>query len=95
MFSQKNEKERNRRQFHVRGLQTRRMRHYFGICDTGMFSLTVTLCGNEDDDDDDDVVAESIECPEGFRMLERTPTRIVTSDGVLFPQSDSPICRVV
>lgn len=41
------------------------------------------------------IVAESVECLEGFRMLERTPTREVTSDGVLFPQSDSPICRVV
>lgn len=58
------------------------MRHYFGICDTGMFSLTVMLC----DDEDDDIVAESVE---------RTPTRKGTSDGVLFPQSDSPICRVV
>lgn len=30
------------------------MRHYFGICDTGMFSLTVMLCDDEEDDDDDD-----------------------------------------
>lgn len=41
------------------------------------------------------VVAESVGCPEGFRMRERTPTREITGDGVLFPQSDSPICRVV
>ena len=41
------------------------------------------------------IVAESVGCLEGFRTLERTPTREVTSDGVLFPQSDSPICRVV
>lgn len=41
------------------------------------------------------IVAKSVGCLEGFRMLERTPAREVTSDGVLFPQSDSPICRVV
>lgn len=41
------------------------------------------------------IVAESVGCLEGFRMLGRTPTREVTGDGVLFPQSDSPICRVV
>lgn len=30
------------------------MRCYFGFCDTGMFSLTVMLCDNEDDDYEDD-----------------------------------------
>lgn len=50
MFSQKNEKERKVKRCCVRGLQTWRMRCYFGICDTGMFSLTVMLCDYEDDD---------------------------------------------
>lgn len=46
------------------------------------------LCDDEDGN-------ESVGCLEGSGMLERTPTREVTSDGVLFPQSDTPICRVV
>lgn len=51
MFSQKNEKEGRRTAVLqcVTGLLTWRMRHYFGICDTGMFSLTVMLCDKDDD----------------------------------------------
>lgn len=86
MFSQKETRKRERRC--VAGLPTRRMSRYFGIRDTGMFSLTVMLC-------DDDGSWQSVGCLDGLRALGRSPTREVTGDGVLFPQSDSPICRVV
>ena len=54
------------------------MRHYSGIHDAGMFSLTVMLC------DDEDEVAESVECLERVGELERTPTREITSDADFF-----------
>lgn len=48
MFSQKNEKEIEKS---VSMLEVyKRMRRYFGICDTGMFSLTVMLCDDKDHD---------------------------------------------
>lgn len=74
----------------VAGLLTRRMTYNFGICDTGMFSLNVMFY-----DDEDDSSGRVVNVSEGFRMLERTPTRGITGDGVLVPQSGSPICRVV
>lgn len=42
-FLKKMRKREREKQFYVRGLRTGRMTHYFGICDTGMFSLTVML----------------------------------------------------
>lgn len=41
------------------------------------------------------IVAESVGRLEGSRALERTGRRTSLDDGVHFPQSNSPICRVV
>jgi len=48
VFSKTREKIEMEKWFYVRGLQTWKMTNYFGICDTGMFSLTVKLCDDED-----------------------------------------------
>lgn len=65
---------------------------FFGICDTGMFSLTVLLCDDGDEDSWQRVL--NVEDGNSECLNEAQPDKSPVN-GVLFPQSDSPICRVV